>query len=404
MKQAEILFITSTNLSTNPRCYKEIQLAIENGYDASLVAFDLPGWSREFEKKYVETLGIKKFFYISGGRNPFLPWLFASLMEKLSRILYQLNIRTDFIVAMAESKRALLLLRTLKKLKHFPRLIIAHNPAAFYPASKFAKKINSRLGVDIEDYHPGEDNTPLLQHIEKKLMLNSLPAADYVSFAAPLILEETEKIFSQSGKIHESWITINNAFPAADFPEHDNRETDKVSLVWFSQNIGSGRGLEQILPALDKFRTNIELTLIGNTNESFSKQWINHRLYVKKLPPLASGELNRLIGNYDVGLAIESGIDLNRKICLTNKLWVYFQSGIYILSTDTPAQKKFLKDHPGHGISCSPDEQSIIEAIQNIIQDLGSIRSKKNERRLAAKNAGWEHEKNSLLSTWKNLL
>lgn len=58
-----------------------------------------------------------------------------------------------------------------------------------------------------------------------------------------------------------------------------------------------------------------------------------------------------MLADYDEGLAIEvESNDYNRQICLTNKIFSYLQSGLYILATNTPAQEQFMTSHHKNGM------------------------------------------------------
>jgi len=41
----KILFLTSTNLASNPRLLKELRLAVTHGYDCTVMQFQLGNWS-----------------------------------------------------------------------------------------------------------------------------------------------------------------------------------------------------------------------------------------------------------------------------------------------------------------------------------------------------------------------
>jgi len=407
MKQVEILFVTSTNLSTNPRCYKEIQLAIKNGYQVSLLAFTLPGWSRNFEKQYTSELGIKNFFYLSAERTPFFPWFLSSIIERVARILFMIHIRSSFINAMALSKRTFLLCQFLKKYKGLPQLVIAHNPPAFYPVHWFARRINTMYATDVEDYHPGEGENEQNKLIMTSLMKTILPGASYISFAAPLIQKQTIQLLGKYINKPLSVFTINNVFPASDFHFNDNpdiRRPHKIKLVWFSQNIGPDRGLESLLPVLDQFDQTIELTLIGNAILSFTDEWIKPRPYINILPSMHSLGLYKSLSQYDIGLAIETEKEENRKYCLANKIWAYFQSGLFILATNTLAQNQFLKEHPNHGILCAGNSESYAQSLNWIKNHMLIIQNEKWERFYSARQMGWENERIKLQSKWKEIL
>ena len=88
-----ILFITSTNLASNPRCLKEVRTAAQQGYTVSVIAFAMDNWTKEKEQIIRESLKQVNFYYIPAGRSPFWPWLNAVLREKSSRWLYKLGWR-----------------------------------------------------------------------------------------------------------------------------------------------------------------------------------------------------------------------------------------------------------------------------------------------------------------------
>ncbi len=68
---------------------------------------------------------------------------------------------------------------------------------------------------------------------------------DYVSFASPLIMKEVQHDMANVLINHSA---ILNYFPAGDFIEPVNVAEGRLKLVWFSQNINAGRGLELVLP------------------------------------------------------------------------------------------------------------------------------------------------------------
>ena len=108
-----------------------------------------------------------------------------------------------------------------------------------------------------------------------------------------------------------------------------------LRLVWFSQNISAGRGLEYILPPLKKFVGTIELHLFGNLDGAFYEAHLKPMKNVFIHEPLPQKKLHNNLSNYDVGLALEIATDRNRDICLTNKLLAYFQAGLFVFASDT---------------------------------------------------------------------
>lgn len=404
-KGKNILFLTSTNLSCNPRCLKEVKLLIDLGATVTVVAFNLYNWSDICEEGINKELPTVQFHYLETTRKDFIPWVLASLLEKSARALFQLFPKRNFFAAMAVSKRSWYLLRWIKGRKVKPDLIIAHNPAAFYPAYRIAKQHTIPFAIDLEDYHPGEGSDIVLQFAIALLMKQLMPLTVYNSFASPLIKEYTEKLIPEL--IVGKNIVVNNVFAADEFELLPFKKTDneKLQLVWFSQFIDYGRGLEKLLPFLDANSKYLELTLIGNLREPFFIHEISNRKYINCLAPMSQKELNLQLSKYDVGLAIEdTSNDLNRDICLTNKIWAYFQAGLYVVASDTAAQQQFIQQHAQNGICINLSSKTLDIEINALLQNKEQIRTASAERFTNASMQTWENESNILKAKWNAVL
>jgi hypothetical protein len=183
------------------------------------------------------------------------------------------------------------------------------------------------------------------------------------------------------------------------------QKDDLLKLVWFSQNIDFNRGLEKILPVLDGFASEIELTLIGNLRSGFNHQQINHRKYIRVKEPLPQKMLHLSLDHYDIGLALEDGTeDENRNICLTNKIWAYVQAGLYIIASGTPAQVQFAAGYPDQVMVLPNDESGYKQIIGSLILQKKQIRIGKPGRFTAAKAISWEQESEKLLTIWAALI
>ena len=201
--------------------------------------------------------------------------------------------------------------------------------------------------------------------------------------------------------------TVNNCFSGFEFVSpKERKEDDKLKFVWFSQNISAGRGLELVLPLLSRFSDEVSLTLIGNADPKFYDVVVSKYLsFVTIIPPLPQIELHQKLSKFDVGLAIEDGtIDLNRDICLTNKIFGYFQAGLFILATDTSGQKKFILDNPEFGIIFSFKKQDFVEKLRNLLENKDEILAGREARFLKAEKASWENESAKLTDIWDKIL
>ncbi len=397
-----ILFISTLNLATNPRFFKEIQLALDNGNEVEVICFEFDNWSHGFNQELKKRLEGARLNIIPAGRKPFLPWIISVCKEQFWRKLSHYLSLPIALQSKAVSRRSGLLVKLIKTLKGPYDLVIGHNPGALYPTWFAAQRFGARAGFDVEDYHPGEGSNKKEQAVTLFLMNALLPKMDYVSFAAPLI---KERHIQDCGKEGRNWFTILNFFPGTDFQKRAAPYSDgPLKLVWFSQNINYKRGLEQIIPVLDHYKDRIELSLVGNSKEAFAAEFLQSRLHIKVIPPKDQKSLHQLIQEFDVGLAIEPGKDKNNFIALANKLITYFQAGLYILSSDTPAHIAFFKEHAAHGIATSLDKENIPAVLDKLLLQKNAIREGYERRFAGSVQYNWETESKKLLHYWKNIL
>jgi len=400
----KLIFISKDNLTTNPRLLKELKLAVKLGYEVDFVGFNSGNWSDKIDEEIIKTIDAN-FHYIPITRKPFFQWFVNSIIEKISQKIYPIFKENLKINSYAHSKRSILLNKHLRKNNKKYDLIIAHTLPTLFPAYKFAKKTNTKFTFDIEDYHPGENvakDTNNEKARREFLMKNLLPKASFITYASPLIGEHSIKLLNNYPK--NKHLLINNCFSETEFQFHENN-SEKIKFVWFSQNIAAGRGLELLVPAIEKFKDKIELHLIGNLYTNFNDNFLSkYSDFIKIHKPLPQKELNLKLSEFDVGLAIEPGKDFNNKIAVSNKIWAYLQSGLYVFATDTLAQVRFLDENKNFGIISGQNNKELINSIQKIINNISEIRKNKQTRFDTAQKLSWENETNKLTEIWNSIL
>lgn len=400
----KILFITTANLSTNPRLYKEITLAEKFGYDVSFIAFWQGGWSDEKDRELVKTIR-GRAFYLSALRTPYFSWLWGSIVQKFFQWVWPVFKDHLYVSAVAHNKRTYRILKFLKKNREHYDLLIGHNLGALYPVSIYSKVYSIPFAFDIEDYHPGEasaanDKDEIARR--KQLLSVLLPHAAYYSYASPMIGQHVAEFMHPS--LFARRLLVNNCFSKDEFTS-PRTANGKLKLVWFSQNISWGRGLEWVLPMLDKFKQDIQVTLIGALNDKFNEEHLTRRSYVEVLEPVSQKTLNILLSDYDIGLALElNTTDFNRQICLTNKIWSYLQAGLFILATDTPAQRLFISERPSAGLVVEQNIDAFQKGITEILKRKEEIRKEALYRFSLSHEFSWEAESKKLKKVWGDVL
>jgi hypothetical protein len=392
------IFITTTNLASNPRLTKELELALSHGYQCTVLQFYLGNWSDSMtkiqkESKFKEV----NFIELDATRGNFKLWLFSSILEKmLSRI--PMNLQTIKLLSFSLSKRSFLIYRELKKVNTRYDWVIAHNPGAFFPALDFSLKIESKLGIDVEDYHPGETNDRIISNRVLRLMEKTLKKTNYVSFAAPLIQKEVESNFNTKF----NGFTIINGFPSNEFISPKDINNEKLKLVWFSQNISLGRGLEKLIPAINKLEKEVELHLIGNYSPDVSLLLNSKTENIIIHKPMSQKELHSFLGDFDIGLAFDPMLNKNRELAITNKIIAYAQAGLHILCVESMGQRNFLEEYSINGTVVNFEHVEIENAILKLIGMKTKIRKQKINQFETAKKIAWEEINSSLIKSWNS--
>lgn len=370
-----ILFISTLNLSMNPRILKEIKLAHSLNYDISFLGFNLGNWSDKLDEEIRKGMIYPKYRYLDASRSHYFQWLKHSFLERINGFIWKLNKGSVYLAATASSKRTFSLLEDGKKVRPGDfDLVIGHTLGSFYPATKIAHQAQCGYAFDVEDFHPGEYMGKDKENETKRrelIMKRTFGNAKYISVSSPLIGKVTGKLCDlDNAKI----IPVLNYFDANEFVPPIVIEGNKIKMVWFSQFISSGRGLEIILSEWGDLKEYCELTFIGNPGNDLNGSM---QPGINIIPPMSQSELHVQLSRYDIGLALDlTDRDINRDIALTNKILAYYQAGLYILGTDTAAQTDFINQHPGSGILFSQTEGGAFKkAMAEIRNRIGEIRT-----------------------------
>lgn len=375
-----------------------MELALQNNFAVSVICFEFNNWSRQLNEELKNKFGSKiNYTGIPGNRKPLWPWLMSSLLFILSKWVLIFLPQSKFWLSVRCNKRSWLLMQALKKQPGNYQLLLVHNPGSFYPALQFATKHKIPLGIDLEDYHPGESKQERINNFFKKLNRAILPKATFITAASPDILEYSEK---DLGVAIKNKRVVLNYFPSTEFLLPVANNSAGLSLVWFSQNISFGRGLEQLIPVI-KNNPSIALHLFGHCNANFKSQWLNNAENIHVHDPLPQEDLHKSLSGFDIGLALEIPIDQNRELCITNKILAYLQSGLYILASYTVAQSRLLKEFPEHGILIGMQTPEFKKVMETLLQQKESIRALAKQRFEKARLHNWESKSQSLLEFWE---
>jgi glycosyltransferase involved in cell wall biosynthesis len=291
-------------------------------------------------------------------------------------------------------------------------LFIGHNLPALPAAAAAARRWSSSLGFDAEDFHRGElsdrDQDSAVGRLTRAVEQAYFPVCNHLTAASDGI----GGAYATALRIRRP-ITILNAFSLKDRSGHSpdeelrgERQLPGLSLYWYSQVIGSDRGLDIALDAMAAAGPGICLHVRGRRNDSFESAFLSkarrmgliERIAV--LPIVPPEQLVERAGRHDVGLALEVGHTANNRVAVSNKILAYFVAGLAIAATDVPGQRGIMSKADGAGFLFQPGDSAALAAQLRLWRD--------NPPELAATKARaihcgetqfcWELEKKKLLA------
>ncbi len=285
-----------------------------------------------------------------------------------------------------------------------------HCLAALPAVARAAKSREANYGFDAEDFHDAEtaeaagDRTE--RTIRRTLHARYLPGCAYFTAASPLIARRYAD--SYGTELPE---TVLNVFPLSYAPSVPSdpgpiSEQRPARFYWFSQTIGSGRGLEALVTILARTVIPVELHLRGHVDPAYKARLQSHataaglRRPVVFVPSGAPAEMVRLAAAFDLGLSVEETQPLNRDLCLTNKIFVYLLAGVPQFLSRTRAQTALaaeLGDAALLGDLDRPEESAHI--LDAFFASPGRAESaRRTAWRLARERFCWDLEKEKFLA------
>ena len=401
------MIISSGQPSLNPRLVKEADALADAGYKVTVLYAYWNSWGTQYDR---QLLPQKKWQAIRVGGDPEQAralYFISRLINKTATLLYQKFKIKQFAEA-AIARSSFFLMRDAPKYK--ADFYLAHNLGALPAVVKAAKSNKKPCGFDAEDFHRFEasddinDNGVILKtFVEDKY----IPKINYLSAASPLIAEAYNKLYP--GK-HP--VTLLNVFPldAAVSTPVINR-AGPVKLFWFSQTIGANRGIDTIIKALQLLSSdNFELHLLGFIPPGEKAQFIaNLQIYDVKLylhEPVPPDKLIDFASQFDIGLAMENSIPVNRDICLTNKIFTYMQAGLAIAASDTSAQVKLMGEYPTAGKVYRQGDAEMLAGLLNAWHQSRNelLNARIESLRIGRTALNWESEAPKLLNAIKHTL
>jgi len=295
-----------------------------------------------------------------------------------------------------------------------PELLIAHLEPPL-PATGEALRRGQRIGLDMEDWF-SEDLLPeararrplrLLRSLEQELLLGAV----HTSCPSHAM---SNALATEYGCRPPT--VVYNAFPWAERLSLDGKFKDRknprlLSLHWYSQTLGKGRGLEDLFAALPLVKGELEIHLRGNPVTGFD-DWLaarvpevwRKRIFIHNL--VSNQELLSRIAEHDIGFAGEMKYCRSRDLTVTNKILHYLLGGLAVVASDTAGHKEVADKAPGAVLLYPSGERvALAERINTLLSNPHGVSKAKAAALNAAEQAFcWERVTPTLVSSVERAL
>ena len=397
-----VCLITPGHLSTNPRIVKEADALAEAGCEVTVISADYLAWGRGMDRAFTDRPWRSAPKVRFGPDAPVQVYLTQTLRRRGGRALVRALGRRTLFVDWAIHPAAADLTRAARSVD--ADLYVAHYTAALPAAAAAARLKGARYAFDAEDFHPGDlpegDRHAFDRDLVKNVEARLLPGCAYITAASPGIADAYADAY---GLARPS--VVLNVFPRSDAPCATRSPGSSRSLYWFSQTLGTGRGIEAAVEALALAEARPSLHLRGAAAPGYVEglKALAHRHGVEDrlefLPPDDPSAMVRLASQYAAGLAAELHHTHNHRIALSNKLFTYLLAGMPVIASDIPAHRD-LEDFGGAlTLYRSGDPKALAAALDQVLLDPDRLaRARQEAWRLGQTRYNWDIEKEALLA------
>jgi glycosyltransferase involved in cell wall biosynthesis len=397
-----VVLLTGNHLCHNPRVIKEASTLAAAGYEVRV----------------------------------FGAWFDSELKSKDETLLAKNSVNFEPVIDLTTDKTARFLGRTKSKLSRVVRsrfgfennwqlgpsiaalqtfaqktsadLFIAHSEAGMAVAADLLK-MGKSVGVDMEDWF-SEDLLPearksrpikLLRALEGKILCKgSFKTCTSHAMAEALALEYG---CDPPGVIYNAFCWSDRT--SIDGLVKDRRDRQLPSIHWYSQTLGAGRGLDDLLAALSHLTHKAEVHLRGRPAIGFA-DWIrehtpeNWRNVVFVHDLVSDNELLSRVAEHDIGFAGEQKYCRSRDLTVTNKILHYLLAGLAIVASDTTGQQEVAQQaNRAVDLYRAGDAHDLAHKLNRLLSSPSELAKAKESALAAAKKTfSWEKQVPSLLS------
>lgn len=270
-------------------------------------------------------------------------------------------------------------------------IYLLHLEAALWLAADLVGE-KARFAVDFEDWF-SEDLLPEARRDRPIALLKQLEAYAVRHAAVVTAASEAMALALEVAYERKGIVAIHNCFggAGAENPLRPSQvelahrpEERPVRIVWISQTIGPGRGLELLLDAVAQTGGRFSVHLFGHATESFArslKDLVRGQFSLEQCGTIPADRIPATLAQFDVGYIGDALTSRSRDLTVTNKLFHYLDAGLPVIAAATTGHQKIAATLDGAVTLFDLNrEASLVEALDQ---------HRSLSRRQAASRAAW---------------
>ena len=335
-----ICIITHQHLCRNPRVFKEALAISAMGDEVTILSSIYSSNLLLEDEKLIGNEKIKYRFYSNLSKKGPVNYL-NRFSNKMGRLLTRMGFENRWALGYAPDRCLQLALRENAD------LYIVHQELPTYVGKRLIRR-GKKVGFDFEDWYSQD----LLENAQNYRPDKLLANAEKIGLTKGIFSYTTSNAMALAMQIHYSLTTppkiVYNTFNA--YADPLPRNTSSLNkLIWLSQTIGPGRGLEELISAMDQVTSkSFSLHLRGQVTSEYKeelKKLLQNNLHeLHFLPLLPNDKIAESLAGYDLGLALEPTSPPNKNLTLSNKIFHYLSVGIPVIASSTLGQLDLRND------------------------------------------------------------
>ena len=383
---ATIAIVTTGHLTTSPRVVREADALAAAGHDVVVTGVWLDAEQAEWDEALAAT---KRWRFVPAAdlrgttRRSKAARLAARARTRVARARMSLGLGAD-LHALGYAVDAL----EAALRREAPALHVLHLEPALAIGERLLTN-GARVMVDIEDWYSRITPAGAMPDALRR----EVDRLERVVFRGARGATTTSRAMADALATHTGMTpaaVVYNGVSASDAPRASMPTDGPLRLVWFSQTVAPGRGLELIAAALASLDTAWTLTVIGAADDA-RRDWMRALLPTRAatqlhfVPKVSPDELGALVAAHHVGLALETGATPNLELTVSNKICHYLQCGLAVAATDTAGQREVMAQVPHAGVVVGRDDAAALAlALTGWIRDRAALLAGIDARRAAA--------------------